>query len=496
MLLIRDKRIKSMPKQSELIRSLLALFDEKKMIYDPERLTAYECDGLTAFRALPLAVLIPDSIEEILAVVEVCNRYQVPLVVRGGGTGLSGGATPIEGALVLSLARLNRVLEIDPQNRTARVEPGVTNIRVSQEAAPYGLYYSPDPSSQLACTIGGNIAENAGGIHCLKYGLTVNNVLGLKLITMEGEILSIGGKAAESPGYDLLPLIVGSEGLLGIIVEATLRLLPKPESARLVVGCFDAVAKAAQTVSLVLSSGIIPAGLEMMDKLVLDAVQSFVPETLPSSAQAVLLCELDGMVEEVEEQSLRVKHIMTKAGADEIIVSGDDAQRMRLWKCRKSAFPAMGRISPDYYCMDGTIPRKKLGYLLGKIAELSDQYNLKVGNVFHAGDGNLHPLILYDQSIPGELEKVESMGEKILELCVQVGGSITGEHGVGLEKLGPMCSQFSAEEIAQFQRVKKAFDPHCLLNPGKAIPTLHRCAEWGKMHVHGGKDPFPGLERF
>ncbi|QSR89107.1 FAD-binding protein [Methylacidiphilum caldifontis] len=492
----QNKRIRKREEFSPFLQSLLSILPAGNVIYDPERLTAYECDGLTAFRATPLAVLLPRSVEEILSILAVCKRYKVPIVPRGAGTGLSGGATPIEGAVVLSLARFNRVLEIDPKNRTARVEPGVTNIRVSQEAAPYGLYFSPDPSSQIACTIGGNIAENAGGIHCLKYGLTVNNVLGLKLITLEGDILTLGGKGAESPGYDLLPLIVGSEGLLGIIVEATLRLLPKPECAQLVVGCFDDLAKASQAVSLILSFGIIPSGLEMMDKLVLDAVQADMPRALLNSAQAILFCEVDGMQEEVEEQSIRVKEIMLKAGAKEIVVSKDDSERMLLWKCRKSAFPAMGRISPDYYCMDGTIPRKKLAYLLKKIDELSAHYNLKVGNVFHAGDGNLHPLILYDQSVPGEFEKVEKMGEKILELCVQVGGVITGEHGVGLEKLNSMCIQFSSEEIEQFRRVKKAFDPYSLLNPAKTIPTLHRCAEFGKMHLHKDNDLWGGLERF
>ncbi len=494
--MFKERKTKNSKNHSELIKTLLHSLPKEEVIHEPEELSVYECDGLTAFKVLPLAVVIPQKIAEILVILSACKRFGVPIVVRGGGTGLSGGATPVEGGIVLSLSKFNQILEIDPINRIARVEPGVTNMQVSQAAAPYGLYFAPDPSSQIACTIGGNIAENAGGIHCLKYGLTVNNVLAIKMLTVEGEIVSIGNVGGESPGCDLLSLIVGSEGMLGIVIEATLRLVPKPECAKLVVGCFDDITKASKTVSQIIASGIVPAGLEIMDKLVIEAVQFYIQVGFPISVAAVLLCELDGMFEEVEEECRLVKQMMIQMGATEIILSKNEEERLLLWKARKSAFPAAGRISPDYYCMDGTIPRKSLAFVLNRIAELAAQYNLRVGNVFHAGDGNIHPLILYDNSIAGEKERVESLGEKILELCVEVGGSITGEHGVGLEKLGPMCFQFSLEEIWQFHRLKRALDPHALLNPGKAIPTLHRCAEFGKMHVHQGQIAFRNVERF
>ncbi|MEQ1814160.1 MAG: FAD-linked oxidase C-terminal domain-containing protein, partial [Candidatus Nitrotoga sp.] len=406
------------------------------------------------------------------------------------------GALPLTDGIVLSLAKFMRILEIDPLNRTARVQPGVRNLAISQAVAPYGLYYAPDPSSQIACTIGGNVAENSGGVHCLKYGLTVHNVLGLKVLTITGELLEIGGGALDSSGYDLLALMTGSEGLLGLIVEVTVKLLPKPESAQVVLAAFNDIGKAGQAVGDIIAAGIIPAGLEMMDGLTIRAVEDFIHAGYPTDAAAILLCELDGVAEEVSEQITRVGEILKQAGATEIRTSRDEQERIKLWAGRKAAFPAMGRISPDYYCMDGTIPRKHLPAVLKRIATLSAEYNLPVANVFHAGDGNLHPLILYDANTPGELQRTEEFGVKILELCLEMGGTITGEHGVGIEKLGQMCTQFSMPELLQFHAIKHAFDPLALLNPGKAVPTLKRCAELGAMHVHGGKVTFPELERF
>ncbi len=482
-------------KQS-LLKSLQQILPEAAILSDSEDLRPYECDGLSAYRALPLVVCLPETVEQVRDILRICYRENVPVVARGAGTGLSGGALPLTNGVLLSLAKFKTILEIDPLNRTARLQPGVRNLAISEAAAPYGLYYAPDPSSQIACSIGGNVAENSGGVHCLKYGLTVHNVLGLKVLTMEGELLEIGGGALDSPGYDLLALMHGSEGLLGIIMEVTVKLLPKPERAQVVLAAFDDLVKAGVAVANIIGAGIIPAGLEMMDNLAIRAVEDFIHAGYPVDAAAILLCELDGANEEVSEQILRVRELLQQAGATEVRTARDEHERRKFWAGRKAAFPAVGRISPDYYCMDGTIPRKRLPEVLERISALSAEYGLLVANVFHAGDGNLHPLILFDANKPGELERTEAFGGKILELCLAVGGTITGEHGVGIEKIGQMCSQFAAPELAQFHAIKHAFDARGLLNPGKAVPTLQRCAEFGAMHVHGGKLSFPELERF
>ncbi|MEQ6340972.1 MAG: FAD-binding protein [Gammaproteobacteria bacterium] len=479
-----------------LIAALCRILPSSAVLSDAEDLRPYECDGLSAYRELPLVVCLPETVEQVRAVLRVCHDMSVPVVARGAGTGLSGGALPLANGVVLSLAKFMRILEVDPANRIARIQPGVRNLAISQAAAPYGLYYAPDPSSQIACTIGGNVAENSGGVHCLKYGLTVNNVLGLKVLTMDGELLEIGGAALDGPGYDLLALMTGSEGLLGVIVEVTVKLLPKPERAQVVLAAFDDVVKAGEAVGSIIGAGIIPGGLEMMDNLAIRAAEDFIHAGYPVDAAAILLCEVDGANEEVSDQILKVREILMQAGATEVRTARDEAERLKFWAGRKAAFPAVGRISPDYYCMDGTIPRKRLSEVLSRIAELSKEYGLPVANVFHAGDGNLHPLILYDANKPGELERTEEFGGKILDLCIAVGGTITGEHGVGMEKIGQMCHQFAPAELTQFHAVKHAFDPQGLLNPGKAVPTLHRCAEFGAMHVHGGKLSHPELERF
>ncbi len=482
-------------KQS-LLNSLAQILPEAAILSDPEDLRPYECDGLSVYRALPLAVCLPETVEQVRDILRICYRASVPVVARGAGTGLSGGALPLTNGVLLSLAKFKTILEIDPLNRIARLQPGVRNLAISEAAAQYGLYYAPDPSSQIACSIGGNVAENSGGVHCLKYGLTVHNVLGLKVLTIEGELLEIGGGALDSPGYDLLALMHGSEGLLGIIVEVTVKLLPKPERAQVVLAAFDDLVKAGVAVGNIIGAGIIPAGLEMMDNLAIRAVEDFIHAGYPVDAAAILLCELDGANEEVSEQILRVRELLQQSGATEVRTARDEHERRKFWAGRKAAFPAVGRISPDYYCMDGTIPRKRLPEVLARISALSAEYGLLVANVFHAGDGNLHPLILFDANKPGELERTEAFGGKILELCLAVGGTITGEHGVGIEKIGQMCSQFAAPELAQFHAIKHAFDARGLLNPGKAVPTLQRCAEFGAMHVHNGKLSFPELERF
>lgn len=482
--------------KERLLRELGRILPGEALLHQPEDLRPYECDGLSAYRNLPLAVALPERVEQVQAILRLCHELEVPIVARGAGTGLSGGALPHEQGLLLSLAKFNRILEIDPELRIARVQPGVRNLAISQAVDHLGLYYAPDPSSQIACTIGGNVAENSGGVHCLKYGLTVHNIHQLKLITIDGEMLNIGSQALDAPGYDLLALMTGSEGMLGIIVEVTVKLTPKPEQAQVILAAFDDVVTAGAAVGDIIAAGIIPAGLEMMDKLAIEAAEDFVQAGYPRDAAAILLCELDGAVAEVSEQILKVREILQQGGATEVRTAKDDAERIRFWAGRKNAFPALGRISPDYYCMDGTIPRKQLPRVLQGIADLSEQYGLAVANVFHAGDGNLHPLILYDANKEGELERTEEFGGKILELCVQVGGTITGEHGVGMEKINQMCVQFQSLELSQFHAVKDAFDPLGLLNPGKAVPTLHRCAELGAMHVHNGQLPFPELERF
>jgi glycolate oxidase len=466
------------------------------LLIEPEALRPYECDGLSAYKQIPLAVCLPETLEQAQAVLRACREHKVPVVARGAGTGLSGGALPLADGVILSLARFNRILEIDTDNRLARVQPGVRNLAISEAVTHLGLYYAPDPSSQIACSIGGNVAENSGGVHCLKYGLTVHNVLALKVLTIDGELLEIGLSALDSPGYDLLALMTGSEGLLGIVVEVTVRLLVKPERAQVVLAAFASVETAGAAVAKIIGAGLLPAGLEMMDNLSIRAAEDFVHAGYPVDAAAILLCELDGSNAEVSEQILAVREVLLAAGATEVRTAEDDAQRMKFWAGRKGAFPAVGRISPDYYCMDGTIPRQHLARVLTRIGELSTQYGLRVANVFHAGDGNLHPLILFDANLPDEMHRAEALGTDILKLCVEVGGTVTGEHGIGVEKLDAACSQFTSAELAQFHAIKAAFDPDGLLNPGKAVPTLHRCAEMGRMHVHGGALPFPELPRF
>lgn len=461
-----------------LVRALQQLLPRELILHDQEDLRPYECDGLSAYRQVPLLVVLPENVEQVQQVMQCCHRFGVPVVARGAATGLSGGALPLADGVLLSLAKLNRIIAIDPLNRTARVEPGVRNLAISEAVAEHGLYYAPDPSSQIACTIGGNVAENSGGVHCLKYGLTVHNVLQLKVVTVEGELITLGAEALDAPGFDLLALMIGSEGMLGVVVEVLVKLLPTPERAQVVLAAFDDVSKAANAVGDVIAAGIIPAGLEMMDGLAIRAAEDFVHAGYPVDAQAILLCELDGANAEVSAHLARVRQQLLDSGATEVRTAEDEAERILFWKGRKSAFPAVGRVSPDYYCMDGTVPRKRLAEVLRETSRLSEQYQLPVANVFHAGDGNLHPLILYDANKPGELKRAEDLGAEILELCVRVGGTITGEHGVGHEKIHQMCVQFSPAELAQFHAVKQAFDPQGLLNPGKAIPQPRRCSEY------------------
>ncbi|KWF12593.1 glycolate oxidase subunit GlcD [Burkholderia pseudomultivorans] len=482
--------------RATLVAALHAASPGLDVLHDREALKPFECDGLAAYRTVPLAVVLPDTVEQVRAVLRVAAAHGVPVVARGAGTGLSGGAMPLEKGLLLVMSKFNRILDLDPDAGTARVQPGVRNLAISQAAAPYGLYYAPDPSSQIACSIGGNVAENAGGVHCLKYGLTVHNILKVEILTIDGDTLTLGADALDAPGFDLLALFTGSEGMLGIVTEVTVKLLPKPSSVKVLMASFDDVGAAGGAVARIIGAGVIPGGLEMMDNLAIRAAEDFIHAGYPVDAQAILLCELDGAASDVDEDAERVAALLREAGASEIRVARDEAERQRFWAGRKNAFPAVGRMSPDYYCMDGTIPRRELPRVLEGIAALSAEYGLPVANVFHAGDGNMHPLILFDANRPGELDRAEALGGRILELCVAVGGSITGEHGVGREKINQMCVQFDADEIAFFHAVKAAFDPQRLLNPGKNIPTLHRCAEFGAMHVHHGKLPFPELERF
>ncbi|MGH8763327.1 MAG: FAD-linked oxidase C-terminal domain-containing protein [Nitrosospira sp.] len=480
----------------ELVTKLRTFLPIEAVLHQTEDLRPYECDGLSAYRQAPMIVALPQTENEVAEILRICHAEKIPVVARGAGTGLSGGALPHAEGVLLSLAKLKRIIDIDPAARTARVQPGVRNLAISEAAVSHGLYYAPDPSSQIACSIGGNVAENSGGVHCLKYGLTVHNILELRVVTIDGEILEIGGTRLDSPGYDLLALMTGSEGMLGIVTEVTVKLTPRPEKAQVVMASFDDIRKAGDAVANVIGAGIIPAGMEMMDKITTHAVEEFVHAGYNVDAAAVLLCESDGAAEEVAEEIQRINEIMTKSGATEIRTSRDEAERLRFWAGRKAAFPAAGRISPDYYCMDGTIPRKRLANVLSGIEALSAEYGLRCMNVFHAGDGNLHPLILYDANRPGELELTEEFGAKILQICIQAGGTITGEHGVGIEKINQMCSQFKTGELEIFHAVKAAFDPDGLLNPGKAVPTLRRCAEHGAMHVHRGKEKFAELPRF
>ena len=482
--------------KAALLAELQALLPDLDILHRLEDLKPYECDGLSAYRTTPMLVVLPERIEQVEALLKLCYERGVPVVARGAGTGLSGGALPLENGVLLVMARFRRILEIDPLGRFARVQPGVRNLAISQAAAPHGLYYAPDPSSQIACSIGGNVAENAGGVHCLKYGLTVHNLLQVDIVTLEGERMVLGSEALDSPGFDLLALFTGSEGMLGIVTEVTVKLLPKPQVAKVLLAAFDSVEKAGRAVADIIAAGIIPGGLEMMDNLSIRAAEDFIHAGYPVDAAAILLCELDGVEVDVAEDCERVSEVLKLAGATEVRLARDEAERARFWAGRKNAFPAVGRISADYYCMDGSIPRRELPRVLHGIAELSREYGLRVANVFHAGDGNMHPLILFDANLPGELERAEALGGRILELCVAVGGSITGEHGVGREKINQMCAQFNADELTLFHAVKAAFDPAGLLNPGKNVPTLHRCAEFGAMHVRHGRLPFPELERF
>ncbi len=479
-----------------LVAEFQRFLPAESILQEAEDLRPFECDGLTAYRQLPLLVVLPETIAQVRDILRLCYRRQVPVVARGAGTGLSGGALPLPDGVVLSLTRFTGILHIDPVSRTARVQPGVRNLAISQAVAQHRLYYAPDPSSQIACSIGGNVAENSGGLHCLKYGLTVHNILELKVVTMTGELLTIGGHCLDSAGYDMLAILTGSEGLLAVIVEVTVKLLPLPECAKVMLIAFDTVVATGDAVGRIISAGIIPAGLEMMDNFAIRATDSFSGAGYPLEAAAILLCELDGTEDEVSDQISIVAELMKNCGASEIRIARSEEERQRFWAGRKAAFPAAGRLSPDYYCMDGTIPRRELSNVLQQMATMAADYKLRIMNVFHAGDGNLHPLILYDANHPGELEQVEELGAKILDLCVEVGGTITGEHGVGVEKIDRMCTQFTDPELAQFHALKTAFDEAGLLNPGKAVPTLVRCAELGGMHVHGGRLPFPDIECF
>ena len=483
-------------RQRDTVRRLREFLPERSVLWQEEDTRPYECDGLTAYRKLPMVVALPETEEQVQRILKACSSMDVPVVPRGAGTGLSGGALPLGDGVLLSMAKFMRVLRIDPRARLAVVQPGVRNAAISDIAAPFGLYYAPDPSSQIACTIGGNVSENSGGVHCLKYGLTVHNVLRLRGYTIDGEPIELGSEAPDAPGYDLLALAIGSEGMLMVVTEVTVKLLPKPQCARVVMASFDDVETAGEAVAAVIAAGIIPAGLEMMDRPATRAVEEFVGAGYDLEAAAILLCESDGTSEEVEEEIGRMKAVLERAGASRMTVSRDEGERLRFWSGRKAAFPAVGRISPDYYCMDGTIPRKRLGEVLNFIGALEKKYGLRCPNVFHAGDGNLHPLILFDANDAGQLERTERFAAEVLEKCVEVGGTITGEHGVGVEKINQMCTQFRPDELEVFRAVKHAFDPRGLLNPGKAVPTLARCAEYGRERMRAGGAPHPGLPRF
>ena len=469
---------------------------EGGVIVDEDELRPYESDGLTAYRQPPLVVVLPETIDQVCQILRYCNENGIKVVPRGAGTSLSGGALPLADGVLLSMAKFNRILDVDFDNRCVVTQPGVTNLGITDAVQHKGFYYAPDPSSQIACTIGGNIAENSGGVHCLKYGLTTNNVLGVELVTIEGEVIRFGGKHLDAGGYDMLGLLTGSEGLLGVVTEVTVRILRSPETVRAMLTGFPTSEQAGDCVAKIIGAGIIPAGMEMMDRLATQAAEDFVHAGYPLDVEALIIIELDGPAVEVDHLIERVTGIARECGAATIRVSESDAERQAFWAGRKAAFPAVGRISPDYYCMDGTIPRGRLPEVLSRTAELSAKYDLRVANVFHAGDGNLHPLILYDANIPGELEKAEEFGAEILKLCVEVGGVLTGEHGVGVEKRDLMPEMFSEDDLNQQMRVKCAFDPLSLLNPGKMFPVLHRCAELGRVHVHHGETRFPDIPRF
>jgi glycolate oxidase len=492
----QHEQITRAERQAQVVNALKAVLPGHALLWNNEDTTPYECDGLTAYRQRPLVVALPETYAQVQALLKTCHSLAVPVVARGAGTGLSGGAMPHKLGVTLSLAKFNKILRVDPVSRTAVVQGGVRNLAISEAAAQHGLYYAPDPSSQIACTIGGNVAENSGGVHCLKYGLTVHNVLKVRGFTIEGEEVEFGGDALDAAGFDLLSVIIGSEGMLAVTTEVTVKLIPKPQLARCIMASFDDLRKAGDAVAAVIAAGIIPAGLEMMDKPMTAAVEDFVHAGYDLSAAAILLCESDGTVEEVEEEIGRMSAVLTRCGATAITVSNSEAERLRFWSGRKNAFPASGRISPDYMCMDSTIPRKRLADILLAIAGMEIKYNLRCANVFHAGDGNLHPLIMFDANDADQLHRCELFGADILETSVAMGGTVTGEHGVGVEKLNSMCVQFSTAENEQMFGVKRAFDSKGLLNPGKVIPTLNRCAEYGKMLVRGGKIAHPDLPRF
>ncbi|GLR26151.1 FAD-linked oxidase C-terminal domain-containing protein [Limnobacter litoralis] len=486
----------SLAQRNAVIEGLKKILPSHSVLDDYERKKPYECDGLSLFREMPLVVALPETEEQVVAILKLAKSLNVPVVARGAGTGLSGGAQPHPAGILLGMAKFNKILKVDQHARTALVQPGVRNLAISEAVAHLNLYYAPDPSSQIACSIGGNIAENSGGVHCLKYGLTVHNVLKVRAVTIEGEIVEFGSEAPDSPGLDLLNVLIGSEGMLAVATEITVKLVPKPALAQVIMASFDNVVNAGNAVAAVIKAGIIPAGLEMMDKRASQMVEPFVNAGYDTEAEAILLLESDGTPEEVTEEIEAMTQVLNGCGATAIKVSQSEAERMRFWAGRKNAFPAAGRISPDYYCMDGTIPRSQLARVLTAITEMEVKYNMRCANVFHAGDGNLHPLILFDANKPEEIKRAEDFGAEILELCVEVGGTVTGEHGVGIEKINQMCVQFSRAELDTFFAVKRAFDPVGLLNPGKVIPTLARCAEYGRMHVHHGKMPFADLPRF
>ncbi len=483
-------------RRREIVSALRAIVPGEGVIVDESELRAYECDGLTAYRQLPMVVVLPSTVEQVSQVLKTCKEMGVKVVPRGAGTSLSGGALPLADGVLLGMGKFNRILDIDFANRCVVTQPGVTNLGISNAVAHEGFYYAPDPSSQIACTIGGNIAENSGGVHCLKYGLTTNNVLGLEMVLMDGTILRLGGKHLDQGGYDLMGVITGSEGLLGVVTEVTVRILRKPATARAVLIGFPTSEQAGNCVAAIIAAGIIPGGMEMMDRPAIHAAEDFVHAGYPLDVEALLIVELDGPAAEVDHLIERVAEIANAEGACYSRVSTSEEERLSFWAGRKAAFPAVGRISPDYYCMDGTIPRKALPLVLQRMQKMSERHGLRVANVFHAGDGNLHPLILYDANKPGELERAEEFGNDILRLCVEVGGVLTGEHGVGVEKRDLMNDQFDPVDLEQQQRIKCAFDPEGLLNPGKVFPTLHRCAELGRLHVHKGELRFPDIPRF
>ena len=483
-------------RRGEIISALREIVPGEGVIAEEEELRAYECDGLTAYRQLPMIVVLPETTQQVSDILKYCCGNGVKIVPRGAGTSLSGGALPLEDGITLGLGKFNRILDIDYDNRCVTAQPGVTNLAITDAVEAAGFYYAPDPSSQIACSIGGNVAENSGGVHCLKYGLTANNLLGVEMVLMDGKVVRLGGKHLDSGGYDLLGIVTGSEGLLGVITEVTVRMLRKPSSARALLIGFPSSESAGDCVARIIGAGIIPAGMEMMDKPAIHAAEAFVNVGYPLDAEALLIVELDGPEAEVDELIGHVETIARENQADSLRISMSEDERNNFWAGRKAAFPAVGRISPDYYCMDGTIPRHRLSEVLTRMNELSGQYDLRVANVFHAGDGNLHPLILYDANKTGELEKAEAFGSDILKLCVEVGGVLTGEHGVGVEKRDLMGEMFTETDLNHQQRVKCAFDPTQQLNPGKVFPTLHRCAELGRVHIHSGQTRFPDLPRF